>query len=758
MQENNTGIQETCKEGEWNLYVVTCFFRLMEKNMDFRALIFRVVASSGSSASIDAAQPNRITQFFRSAPLLSDYLDIYDIDEEYGEDGLYDDCDTAVGEIIKRHLEEVEDKIETIYPDCPLRNNIYWLSECLGLSPTERDVLIFYAVLKQDHHRVLLTLLDMLGDHFSHDGFLQHLSWIVGHPLDSIRSLFVIDAALMQAGVFQRNQTDPRGDYITNYYSINPHVLWVLQKSYQDSEALVSALTWRAPKVSLSLKDDYVHLKERLWMAVNIIRMALIKKQRGVNIVIYQAPATEQLALATAITQEINATLHMVRVLDECGKIIPPSAKIMEYHLYQNVLQESDEDNVVVLNIGEGMMPVHSDTPFLDPDIDDELRILHDSGMFAEMLDNNPVPTIWLDDQTDQIDNRLLGKFSFHLELPDSFAKAKSKHIEENITPYVNHRWLTKVKNVNWITQSMVEKGAELIEMMGFSGDRDESEELLKVIWENEVDAQGGDRSVVRDSLGNQRTGDDKKSISASDTGDQSFSLNYLNLDINPGKVIRYLAKHHKGRFLLSGPPGTGKTEFAKFAANSIRRPAEVIKVSDVFDKWVGETEKRIEKIFQRASLKRSVLIIDEVDSLLQNRQGAQRRFEVSQVNQFLTELDNFKGILFASTNLPGEIEEAVLRRFSLKIQFNFLEPHQQWEYLREIIKREGGALPRGKKSTIAKNRCMQIQNLSPGDFRAVRGRLEIEDHLLNLDAWMTALEQEVGRKKAYVTSRRIGF
>jgi transitional endoplasmic reticulum ATPase len=96
----------------------------------------------------------------------------------------------------------------------------------------------------------------------------------------------------------------------------------------------------------------------------------------------------------------------------------------------------------------------------------------------------------------------------------------------------------------------------------------------------------------------------------------------------------------------------------------------------------LGQSEKNIAHAFAQAEQDRALLLIDEVDSFLQDRRGAQRSWEVSQVNEMLTRMEAFSGVFIAFTNLMAGLDQAALRRFDLKVKFDFLKAKQAQELL----------------------------------------------------------------------------
>jgi len=99
----------------------------------------------------------------------------------------------------------------------------------------------------------------------------------------------------------------------------------------------------------------------------------------------------------------------------------------------------------------------------------------------------------------------------------------------------------------------------------------------------------------------------------------------------------------------------------------------------------------------------------------LQERSGAQRNFEVTQVGELLTQMEAFEGIFIASTNLMDRLDAAALRRFDLKVRFDYLRAEQAWVMFQDA------AIGMGFEPTPAlKGRLSQLGILTPGDFATV--------------------------------------
>jgi transitional endoplasmic reticulum ATPase len=136
-----------------------------------------------------------------------------------------------------------------------------------------------------------------------------------------------------------------------------------------------------------------------------------------------------------------------------------------------------------------------------------------------------------------------------------------------------------------------------------------------------------------------------------------------------PDKAKRYKVKTGGG-ILLYGPPGTGKTMIAKAVAGELDATFFAIAPSEILNKWVGESEKNIRKLFETArSCPKAVIFIDEVESLIPKRRDAESGSVMARVvPQILAELDGFEAregqsvMFMGATNEPWSIDYAMLR------------------------------------------------------------------------------------------------
>jgi SpoVK/Ycf46/Vps4 family AAA+-type ATPase len=172
---------------------------------------------------------------------------------------------------------------------------------------------------------------------------------------------------------------------------------------------------------------------------------------------------------------------------------------------------------------------------------------------------------------------------------------------------------------------------------------------------------------------------------------------------------------------------------------------------------WVGETEKNLARMFREAKAEDAVLLLDEADSFLQDRRGAMWSWEVSQVNELLTQMECFEGIFLCATNFLDRLDAASLRRFGLKVKFDYLTIEQRILLFGELVSELGIAQPDDLGAIKVKRALAGFNNLTPGDYAAVRKRWRLTGSKDNYLDFLAALSEE-SEIKPDGQKRQIGF
>ncbi|MFE4331854.1 ATP-binding protein [Streptomyces sp. NPDC056831] len=169
---------------------------------------------------------------------------------------------------------------------------------------------------------------------------------------------------------------------------------------------------------------------------------------------------------------------------------------------------------------------------------------------------------------------------------------------------------------------------------------------------------------------------------------------------------------------LFAGDSGTGKTMSAEVIAADLGLDLYTVDLATVIDKYVGETEKNLERIFSEAAGVNGVLLFDEADAIFGKRsdvKDAHDRYANVESAYLLQRMESFDGLAILATNLRANLDDAFTRRLDLVIDFPVPDPEQRLLLWERCL---GPALPRGRDLDLAF--CAQNFELAGGNIRSI--------------------------------------
>jgi transitional endoplasmic reticulum ATPase len=246
-----------------------------------------------------------------------------------------------------------------------------------------------------------------------------------------------------------------------------------------------------------------------------------------------------------------------------------------------------------------------------------------------------------------------------------------------------------------------------------------------------------------------------------------SYSLDGLNIKADIPATMKLLERFNivwngpmeampirNMNMLLYGPPGTGKTEFAKFVSRATNRRLIVKRASDLQSCYVGMTEKQIRAAFKEAEKDRAILFIDEADSFLGSRENAQRSWEITEVNEMLTNMEMFHGMCICATNFKRIVDTAAIRRFNIKLEFDYLTSQGVMTFYNLFL----AGLPLSPLTKEDAERIGAMSGLTPGDFKVVHQKFLLFDKCeLSHEELVAALEKELFARDEHY-GKKMGF
>ncbi len=453
----------------------------------------------------------------------------------------------------------------------------------------------------------------------------------------------------------------------------------------------------------------------------------------GVNILLFGPPGTGKTQLSRALCQSLGITLFEVPTEDSDRDVLTPQQRLAGFRAAQANAQ-------LVLPAA-----VHFDE-FEDvfPCDDDDRSFFgwrkspraQMKGWINQLLETNSVPAIWVGNSIDGMDAAYLRRFDMIVEVkrprPEARARMVHEFFKARPLPDDAKRLLTEDSR---LSPAHLERVAMVLETLA-PDDEAATGRAVRIL-----------RSQIARVL--REPGETRKATSR-----LRYRAECTMADAALDAVIEGLARTGAGRFCLYGPPGTGKTAWVHHVAECIGKSVILKRASDLLSPYVGETEHAIRAAFDEAEREMAVLLIDEADSFLRDRHQARANWEVTQVNELLTNMERYEGIFFASTNLFGDLDEASLRRFDFKIRFGYMQAAQARQLLIESL-RALGQEPDIDPVTL--RRLERLDRLTPGDFASVVRRFHIHAGDLTGTAFVDALAAEIALRRMQ-EPRKVGF
>ncbi len=484
-------------------------------------------------------------------------------------------------------------------------------------------------------------------------------------------------------------------------------VKWTLENLLDKAPALdrelVDALIGPRQKSKLTM-SDFAEVEDASFLA-KLINGAVEQNAKGINILIHGPPGTGKTELARVLAQNNDLRLHAVGEVDDDGDEPNRFDRVSALMLAQKVL-EGKKEAIILFDEMEDFI---GDS---QPSIGDWMARREGSKIFINrMLENNNVPVIWTSNAVGNIDDAIIRRMSFVLKLdyPSRIAAQRiGRSICDNEKVHLSQEMMGLIDQTKEAT-TVLRNAARSARLAGECYDIQKPANVLIKTLRN------GNLPLV-------------KSV--------NVDMNLYNCSSPVKELLNDIAisNHRDVSILLSGPPGTGKTELAHHFARQLDKPLIAQKSSDLLSKWVGETESNIANAFADARAEQAVLFFDEADSLMFDRNSANANWQVGQVNELLSWLDRHDQPVLAATNHASKLDPATLRRFDFKLELRPLDEEGLHHAFETFF---------GMKAPA---KITNLDNLTPGDFAVVKKQIRFCKNITALEIFK-ALEKEAELK-----------
>ncbi len=619
-----------------------------------------------------------------------------------------------------------------------LIDNIRMLSTVLGLNDAEQSILL-HASLCKYQRELRPVLVDCKA------ASAQEAYAMLGHVLSlnagEVGNVLKQGGRLEALGLIETPIAEHAITDLGDLMRVSDKLLGVLTTDFPSESSMMAAFTRPASPTALKL-EDFPHVESDARYLTALLKAAvgeIGKLEKGINVLLYGPPGTGKTEFAKLISQLSGLELYEVDCLDKDGNSLSGRERYRSLQVSQAFLKGRARAAILFDEVEDVFPPISQEVVNLFQGEDTRGGSVNGKAWVNQTLEQNPVPTIWISNAINQIDPAYRRRFQFHLELANPPQRVRENIARKYLVELgVSEEFIGKIAARKSVTPAQIQSAARFAR-------------LTTQALEEPVEALI-DRQLERadKALGNT---EDKTGFRVSVT---NYDLSLLNIEsrYTVDRMIDALRAKPKATMCFYGLPGTGKTALAEHIAKSIEKPLLIKRASDLMSKYVGETEQQMAAMFEEAKREGAVLLLDEADSFLQNRQLAVRSYEVTEVNEMLQGMERFEGIFICTTNLFDRIDEAALRRFSFKLKFLALTQEQRERMF--VAEALGGNSERLTPEMT--KRLAKMEVLCPGDFAAVKHQYVLFDEEPQPQTFLEQLEKEHGVKSDVKFNKPMGF
>lgn len=473
------------------------------------------------------------------------------------------------------------------------------------------------------------------------------------------------------------------------------------------------------------------------------VAVQLLKSKNACNILLYGAPGAGKTEYAKALIKQAGLKMTIYKnELEVSGEDDADAKALSRLNCY---LSLKKEDSVLVVDEAENVLQTR-EFSFFGMSLSSSQK-----GTVNKMLETSENKCIFIVNYTSEMDESTLRRFTYSIkfqampkETLRSIAAEKLKPVN---MPSVLKNDILDMCGKYKITGASVDNVVKAISSLDYQkGKEDKVRKDIKSVLEANSSLLYG-KTKMRDAV--------KK----------SYDLSVLNTSVSAAEIIEMLKtaelykkenqneENSEGvRMLFYGLSGTGKTELARYISTVLGKPLLLKRCSDLLGPYVGQTERLIAEAFEEAESTDSILLFDEADSFFADRAGAKQSWERTQVNEFLTQMEEFSGICICTTNLRKIMDPAMQRRFHIITEFKALNEDGITTLLKSFFGKY--KFNDGQIQELAK-----FNTVTPGDFGSLKNKMRfIPQEKLNSEYVVNELLKIQDEKRMNGGGAKIGF
>ena len=607
-----------------------------------------------------------------------------------------------------------------------LADNLAKLGKGLHMGQVERDLLAF--LMLYDALPFFEHVVDVAMARTDAARAVWQLSTVLGVTNLDLEQALSRSSVLVSAGLVQISES------MTNMpmnmlMEVNRRVARLLTQSNFELNDLLQYAA-RAGRTSTLARSDFEHMAAQRDLAVSYLAAVRRDRVQPASVLFDGPPGVGKTELARLLATELGFDVWEINELDSDGDAACPGQRLQFLRICQRLVERSAHP-FIIFDEADAVISGTLDRGGRSAGLSKAAMIHY--------LEHLKVPVIWITNYGEMIDPAILRRLDLHIRFERLPNVTRERMLGKALDELGGKpEWMAAMSREEQITPARIAQANRVARLI--AGNNGPAHDRLL-------------RQVLQENLGLERRA---QSGGRSSSFELPYRLEMVNADEDLEALVAALRRDPRARLCLHGPPGTGKTRFARYLADSCGLKLVEYRASDLLDKFLGESEQNIRRMFDDCDRPGCMLLLDEADSLVADRAGAEQRWEVSQVNELLKGLEGFGGLFVASTNLIDRLDPAVMRRLDFKIHFGWLKHAQRWRLFLDLA-RHARVSVRGLLARKLRRRLDGLNCLTPGDFALLARRLAIRP-VDTAEELAELLEREIRHKPEIRMEAGIGF
>jgi len=566
--------------------------------------------------------------------------------------------------------------------------NIETVAQQLGLNRVEAKILDF--ALNIHVNKWLSSVLGMLEapDFHNAPGILAA---VLNEFEQDIRKALDPNGRLVSTGFLELQFNSLRAqDFDDIFTFMSPSIVQRMTMPLVSLVDLMDGVATSTMETTLEV-TDFEYMQDDLQFMIMHLQKSLNDHRKGANILLYGAPGTGKTELSRLIAKCLGCELIEVAYESQGGYSLQGERRLRAFKLCQTVFSASR--TIILFDEMEDAFGAEMDNVY-------GISLLPGKGLINQVIERAPVPSIWVTNHIHRVPASIVRRFDIVMKMGRPGRRQMLKAINHASDGWIDSQKLATLADIEDLSPATLKRAIDVVRFSGDSLPEADRVRFVTGLIDQSLKAQG--MPGVFQSMKSELL--------------TAYNPAMLNADADLLQCASGLRHSRNAKLFLHGPPGTGKTGFARWLSEHLDMPLIIKRASDLLRPYVGQTEHNLAEAFHQAKQQAAILLIDEIDSFLCDRSQAAHSWQVSLVNEMLTQIESFNGIFVATTNLPEHLDHASFRRFDLKIKLDYLRYEQALHMLGELCRMFDLPAPTALHQAALK----RIERLTPGDFVTV--------------------------------------